>query len=355
MSHFTVLVIGNDIEKQLAPFQENNMGDCPKEYMAFNNVEEEHRPEWETGTFDRIRLVDGKLVEVNDESLYRPATEEEIAIFNGKDRKAQEALAYRRTGWGPDEKYSVFQLPEGAERVQIPRKQEFETFEAYMEDYCGYEKDGEQGAFGYWENPNRKWDWYQVGGRWSGMFKLKEGAAGELGKRSLLDRGEDTRAIERRADQAKKGDVDFAGMRDERGQQAGERWDKVHAIIAGRPIPLWKEILERHGPANIESARTEYYSNPVVQDINKAHDEIGWIDSIADYAGTREEYVQAARDAAGCTFAVLKDGKWYERGSMGWWGVVADETERDDWNRQFAALIDGLPDDTLLSVVDCHI
>ena len=50
MSHFCVLVIGNDPEKQLAPYQENNMGNCPKEYLDFNNVEDEERKNYETGT-----------------------------------------------------------------------------------------------------------------------------------------------------------------------------------------------------------------------------------------------------------------------------------------------------------------
>jgi hypothetical protein len=34
---------------------------------------------------------------------------------------------------------------------------------------------------------NKKWDWYQIGGRWQGMLKLKAGAKGCSGSRSLLD------------------------------------------------------------------------------------------------------------------------------------------------------------------------
>ena len=49
MSHFTVLVIGDNVEEQLAPYQENNMGDCPEEYMEFNDREQECRKEYETG------------------------------------------------------------------------------------------------------------------------------------------------------------------------------------------------------------------------------------------------------------------------------------------------------------------
>lgn len=33
--HFSIMVVGDDWEDQLAPFQENNMDDCPKEYFEF--------------------------------------------------------------------------------------------------------------------------------------------------------------------------------------------------------------------------------------------------------------------------------------------------------------------------------
>lgn len=33
--HFSIIVAGEDWEDQLRPFQENNMGDCPEEYLEF--------------------------------------------------------------------------------------------------------------------------------------------------------------------------------------------------------------------------------------------------------------------------------------------------------------------------------
>lgn len=33
--HFSIIVAGDNYEEQLAPFQENNMGDCPEEYLEF--------------------------------------------------------------------------------------------------------------------------------------------------------------------------------------------------------------------------------------------------------------------------------------------------------------------------------
>lgn len=35
------------------------------------------------------------------------------------------------------------------------------------------EWDEKQGDYGYWYNPNAKWDWWTVGGRWSGLLHLK--------------------------------------------------------------------------------------------------------------------------------------------------------------------------------------
>lgn len=63
--------------------------------------------------------------------------------------------------------------------------------------------------------------------------------------------------------------------------------------------------------------------------------------------------ITSARAANGAvaTFAIVKDGRWYERGEMCWWGVVHD----DKWNKEFAYLLEGLPADTWLTIVDCHI
>lgn len=54
-------------------------------------------------------------------------------------------------------------------------------------------------------------------------------------------------------------------------------------------------------------------------------------------------------------FAVVKDGKWYERGEMGWWGVVTNEKDKDVWKEKVKELLSSLPPDTLLTMYDCHI
>jgi hypothetical protein len=54
-------------------------------------------------------------------------------------------------------------------------------------------------------------------------------------------------------------------------------------------------------------------------------------------------------------YAVVKDGKWYQRGEMGWFGCSTQELDKETWNAQFRQLLEGLDPETWLTVVDCHI
>jgi hypothetical protein len=53
--------------------------------------------------------------------------------------------------------------------------------------------------------------------------------------------------------------------------------------------------------------------------------------------------------------SIIKDGKFYENGRMGWWGFVSDEKDESEWENEFKKLISDLPDDTLISIYDLHI
>lgn len=200
-------------------------------------------------------------------------------------------------------------------------------------------------------NPNKKWDWWVVGGRWSGFLKLKPGRSGAVGGPGLLGahfaKGAD------RADQAKKGDIDFAGMRDEAGAKAGARWDHAHAIIGEQTWEAWPAVRDRL--KDIDAAREFYHGQPAIKALKAADDDkYGW-DIDDTLSGPREAFVQAARDKALSTFAVLHKGEWTERGEMGWWAGVSNDMGDQQWLRLFNDMLDGLPDDTLLTVVDCHI
>ena len=66
----------------------------------------------------------------------------------------------------------------------------------YMENFCekppreymeffeddDFDFDEETGRCGYWQNPNARWDWYVIGGRWGGQLRLKGGGVGNVAK-----------------------------------------------------------------------------------------------------------------------------------------------------------------------------
>ena len=54
-------------------------------------------------------------------------------------------------------------------------------------------------------------------------------------------------------------------------------------------------------------------------------------------------------------YAVVKDGKWYQKGKMGWWGMSSNEMSQDKWNQKFWEMINSLDPETQLSLIDCHI
>lgn len=110
MSHFVVLVIGNDIEAQLESYDENI------------------------------------VVEKYSEG------------FVSEDEKKRMMEYYKDKGQFDnfDECYSQFGNDWNGNRYEKNEDGQWESFSTY--------------------NPDSKWDWYVIGGRWSGFLKLKDGA-----------------------------------------------------------------------------------------------------------------------------------------------------------------------------------
>ena len=159
------------------------------------------------------------------------------------------------------------------------------------------------------------------------------------------------------ADQARKRDIDFNGMREEAAAKAAEEYDKFEAATKGIEMPTktWEQVMKEVG--DVGKAREIFNSHPIHQALRDAGI-FCWGCPVKEYKildGGREAFIEERRLRCIETFAVLKDGKWYERGSMGWWGLVSDEKDTMEWNREFSKMLDELPDDTLLTVVDCHI
>lgn len=290
MSHFTVLVIGENPEEQLQPFHEF---EC-------------------TGMDDRY---------VQDVDITENVLKEGLDYYGLEDRVVSSESEIDRTG---AHKYG-YAIVQNGELVKAVER----------------------------TNPNKKWDWYQLGGRWTGHFKVKNGVkVYGVGEPGLMTRPADNGY----ADQIRKRNVDFDFMRDEAGRKAGEQYDRLHAIVKGREIPVWDAIREKH-PGDIEAARKEYREHPVTCDLESVEEFrklFCWGDEASRFAESRADFVQKARNSSTTTYALIYQGEWYARGKMGWFGFSHDEKDGDIWNKEYNDLLDSLPDDTLLSVYDCH-
>ena len=227
-------------------------------------------------------------------------------------------------------------------------------------------------------NPNKRWDWYVLGGRFSGFLKLKDEIAkdvkeavkynqrGEEIPESLLASFKDIRInnpsmlFEEHpdggvyVDGAPKGAVDWDGMVNSHLSRVMPHYDEVQAVIGGRPWKTWEEVRDAHD-GDIEGARKIFNEQPVIADLDagplKRHFLIDW----SEYKLDREQYIAMQSLRAVSTFAMVKDGEWHEKGTMGWFGMSVNDKEQTEWSNELLGALKDLPDDTLLAVYDCHI
>ena len=308
MSHFTVLVIGDDVDEQLYPFSEN-----------LDYSEEEDR----------------KFLE----------------FYGEGNKEIEEEYANGVVEYGDDL---------GKKFTEV-----YPKFKSFLKEWHGFEKDPHTGKLGYWRNPKAKWDWFTIGGMWTGFFKLKSGAKGVTGSPGLMT----SPAKPGFVDQVKLKNVDFLGMEEHEASLALERYERAERLLGGS-IPeldyLWSDLISKkeYEHLNMQDKRDLYWKQPSMllkesklKELDSSSEDysfLNWID-MDSFQMTKEEYIQKSRENSFSTFAVLKDGEWFERGKMGWWGSVSNEKSSEDWGREFSKLVRGLPKETLLTVVDCHI
>lgn len=205
-----------------------------------------------------------------------------------------------------------------------------------------------------------RWDWWSLGGRWTGYFQLKKDMRGFAvnGRPGLMTSANTDRL---KADAARKGRIDFTAMRQEKMEQAGELWVSFNRVADQYPrTQSWHEFY-RQVEANeidIKEARELYREQPGVQALSEHYKEWGWLDDpYHTLRGDMEAYValEGRRAVPGWALLTL-DGEWRERGRMGLWGMsdATDESE-DAYLERADAYLDSLADDVVLALVDVHI
>ena len=196
------------------------------------------------------------------------------------------------------------------------------SFAEFVEDEDG-QMDATIGKKGFWHNPDARWDWYTVGGRWAGQLKLLPGKTGEYG--SDYGPEERNRLREGYCDSALVTDCDFSP--DEQTHQQALRFWEV--AVEGKPM------TDEEKKKLIIFYKGEYY--------------------LQQY-GSKEQYAKDMSDFSTYAF-ITADGEWYETGHMGWWGVDdATRESRDTYRTEFEAYLEKAKEQGLyITIVDCHI
>jgi hypothetical protein len=333
MSHFSVAVItkpeGKSVDELLAPYHEF---ECTGIEQYIKDVDETKAKLKDYNT-DKITMYFNKntkkLSYTHCDEFYREPTKEEIeeiGIMAGSGCNSK--LSWSSKNWGDGKGYraKIHFIPEGYKEKVVPLKKLY-TFVDYLQNYCEIPavKFGEpidlsdKHKYNYFTlnkkggvskvirrtNPKSKWDWYKVGGRWSGSLRLK--------KRGCVD-------------SAKVKDIDFS--------LDNKKYNNC--------LRFWGVFIEKQPLKEDENQ----------EDFTSFYNEKFYLDKYK----TKENY--ATTEASFKTYAVITpDGRWHAEGKMGWWGF-SSATNKDSLsfvNQYKKKFIDTAEPEWTITIVDCHI
>jgi hypothetical protein len=323
MSHFAVMVVSDTRPNEdvlgpiLQPWHEFECTGVDDEYVVWVDETQRYLDEYEGRTSHRLHWV-------FDE--------------HGKPMFSRYGDRAKPYAVGQDLSQDLI-LPDGwCEREVIPNEI-FPTFESYMREHVEWGEDEYQrirdGKVERYTNPHKKWDYWTIGGRWTGSLLGKDRK-----KHSYL-----------RWDQA-----DIETARNKAARAADALYSRYENLLAGRKPPLsWQE--RRALFDDVELAREAHGADQLAQEIIlNFRDDFGWItDPIGEFKLGRAAFVRKGMAQAFCFYAFVKDGQWHERGQMGWWGMASNEKTAEEWHETFNRLTESIRPDQWVSIVDCHI
>jgi len=332
MSHFSVLVVArneDELYERLIPYYEygtstqNDNELRRRGLVEFISVEEEYRKEYEEDGVKMAKMPDGRLLYTWDDEFRVPGT----------------------FGSGSD----THRVPDDIELVEVKHKDRYPDFGTFIEDWCGYKYDPEHKTWGYWNGLNEKWDWYTIGGRYSGRLLLKGDGVADTALVQYID----WNAMEEESVGYKlKNHRDFHAALS---QFEGTRWKEEHWQEWQRARQLWEvgdtraknaqeafDCLDDYARASAASAAAHYWGFTFQE--------------LADlYYKTEEEY-HAMFTPWGLSYAFVdKRGNWHQRGEMGWWGMDDKSKATEDYEAAYWTFINSLENEDRVYMVDCHI
>ena len=277
------------------------------EYMEFEDLTEEMKEAYDKKTVDMVQFPDGHRCTVMDSEFYlrfQKIDDGRIAEFLDKGRKVSAVTK---------ESAALIYLPEQ------PFK-DFCSFERYCEEYEDLAQE-EDGRWGRWSNPNAYWDWWTIGGRFSGLLMAKETSETAL----FIPREQVSQFVPPTlCNGVKMRDFDWEGLRKLQ-METDERRYKILSEAF-----LTHDTSALHGPYSIKE---DGIYNIFGEAVYKAGQ------TLQDFMGTRYDNYDPEgqwKNYPLSTFAFIDtDGEWHGKGEMGWFGVSFNDKEAEAWDAGF--------------------
>lgn len=306
-----------DYEEALAPYDEGN-----EDFFEFVDETEGVKE-----NFMKLREMylhpDGSITPTRTihEDWWSRITEEEYLSINENKNVCSEGegLLSMRSTFDPDLEQYIYEkatLPNNVTKIMsshsVAAANSGMSFKEWVSIHYGYDEDNDNNTYidpetkkiryGYRANPQAKWDWYTLGGRWSNMLISKEHYLGR-----------------RPCSVCRVGDLDLDAMLQD---YIKSRKDSYNLAVA--------ELLVNEDRAT------------------KVRHKYGYTKGMSF-----EQYLGDAAAKFFLVHAVIMDGVWYDR-CTSIWGDLGEEGI-NNWDKECVNLIKSLDPNKWIAIVDCHI
>lgn len=212
----------------------------------------------------------------------------------------------------------------------------YPPFHKFMTELEGYKFDESRVQYYYERNPNAKWDWWEIGGRWGNFFPLRKKVFGWYG----TDLGDIPKVFDlKRSDILRVQDLDWSCVYKECRENTFRFWCKWQYFNIWRKEPSADVFDQIYG--------VEYQLRHCGLVDKTPQDFIDFEDFFSKYG--------IIFSPLSC-FAWLDDKGWHEQGEMGWFGCSSTTPnsliEFKKWYE--LRLREAVPSEYLV-IVDCHI
>lgn len=354
MSHFSTVVFGADIKYQMAPFHEYECTGVADEFVVDVDVTDEIELDYENFTVSRVvNRSTGENYSTYDDVFWRPATLAEEKKIENRSVFSNDDIGFnfRKSG----DVCTVMDLPDGMEIGEVPISEVY-SFEEYCTCYLDYplittesllsgDSSVDDKKFSYVlkdtegnlkiikrTNPNAKWDYWTVGGRFTNSIPIDDEFQTSIttGQSSYRD------AIKKVYDEVHQ---KFTNLVENHSHLLSGIQPPYEFTESGRYYSFMSQESVINSMSDLANIGIEIY------DLND------FMDSKMDI----EAYAKKSAYTSILPYSYVHQRKWHSLGRMGWFGSSSDNQDIIEWGDKFMDLIDSLPPDTQMTVVDCHI